>query len=51
MDNKEVAEPAELNDQLKNTIETHLQAGDLVVAVSGGGGGSLDEWLRHEFRS
>lgn len=49
MDNKDVAEPAELNEELKTAIQTHQNAGDLVVAMSGGGGGSLDEWLRQSF--
>lgn len=49
MDNKDIAEPAELNDQLKQRIQEHLKAGALVVCMSGGGGGSLDEWLRKEF--
>lgn len=49
MDNKEVAEPAELADALKQKIQEHLTAGDLVLCLSGGGGGSLDEWLRKEF--
>lgn len=47
--NPENAEPAELNENLKETIQNHLQKGDLVVCLSGGGGGSLDEWLRQEF--
>lgn len=48
MDNKEVAEPAELNENLKTKIAEHVKNGDLVVALSGGGGGSLDEWLRQQ---
>lgn len=43
-----VAEPAELNDELKSKIAAHLADGDMVVAMAGGGGGSLDEWLRKE---
>ena len=31
------------------TIQKHLDAGDMVVAMSGGGGHSLDEWLRGNF--
>jgi UDP-N-acetylmuramate--alanine ligase len=50
MDNKEIAEPAELNEHLKDNIIKHTSAGDLVVCLSGGGGGSLDEWLRKEFK-
>lgn len=49
MNNSEIAEPAELNNSLKNSIEGHLKNGDLVVCLSGGGGGSLDEWLRANF--
>ncbi len=44
-------EAAELNDELKSSIKKHLEAGDLVVCLSGGGGGSLDEWLRAEFKA
>lgn len=50
MNNPEIAEPAELNEQLKQNINHHLQSGDLVVCLSGGGGGSLDEWLRSQFK-
>lgn len=49
MDNKAVAEAAELDDNLKQHILQHTAAGDLVICMSGGGGGSLDEWLRQEF--
>lgn len=49
IDNKQIAEPAELDDNLKNNIQRHLEAGDLVVCMSGGGGNSLDEWLRANF--
>lgn len=44
-----IAQPVELNDQLAQTIRKHLADGDLVVGMAGGGGGSLDEWLRKEF--
>jgi len=46
---QEIAKPTELDAQLKAVIQSHLDAGDLVVAMSGGGGHSLDEWLRKEF--
>lgn len=46
----QVAEPAELDKTLTQTIQKHLQDGDLVVCLSGGGGGSLDEWIRREFK-
>ncbi len=44
-------EAAELNESLKNSIEKHLKDGDTVVCLSGGGGGSLDEWLRTNFKT
>jgi UDP-N-acetylmuramate--alanine ligase len=46
-----IAEPAEMNDDLKKTIQRHLEQGAMVVGMAGGGGGSLDEWLRKQFRS
>jgi UDP-N-acetylmuramate--alanine ligase len=46
-----IAQPMELNKKLKRVIKEHLQNGDLVIGLSGGGGGSLDEWLRKEFVS
>lgn len=50
MNNPEIAQIAELNNVLKESIELHRKQGDLVVCLSGGGGGSLDEWLRKEFK-
>lgn len=47
---RELAKPMELNDQLKAVIQSHIDAGDMVLALSGGGGNSLDEWLRKEFK-
>jgi UDP-N-acetylmuramate--alanine ligase len=44
-----IAEPAELNTTLKTKLQKHLAAGNMVVAMVGGGGQSLDEWLRQEF--
>jgi len=44
------AAPAELDDALESVIRQHLAAGDLVLCLSAGGGGSLDEWLRANFR-
>ena len=46
-----VAVPAERDANLKRTIQSHLQRGDMVVGMAGGGGGSLDDWLRKEFLS
>lgn len=41
---------ARLRDQsLKHTIQQHITSGDLVVAMAGGGGNSLDDWIRAEF--
>jgi hypothetical protein len=50
LDNPKIAEPAKLDSKLKSNINQHLSAGDLVVCLSGGGGGSLDEWLRQQFK-
>jgi UDP-N-acetylmuramate--alanine ligase len=44
-----IAKPLERDDELKKTITKHLEAGDMVVAMAGGGGNSLDDWLRQEF--
>jgi UDP-N-acetylmuramate--alanine ligase len=46
-----IAEPKEMNADLKKTITTHLKAGAMVACMGGGGGSSLDEWLRHEFQA
>jgi UDP-N-acetylmuramate--alanine ligase len=44
-----IAKPAEMNQKLKKTMQKHLADGDMVVCMGGGGGKSLDEWLRKEF--
>jgi UDP-N-acetylmuramate--alanine ligase len=44
-----IAVAAERNSLLKTTIQAHLEAGDMVVGMAGGGGASLDDWLRQEF--
>lgn len=46
-----IAMPAERDHTLKQTIQHHLDSGDMVVGIAGGGGGSLDDWLRQEFAS
>ncbi|MCL2451761.1 Mur ligase domain-containing protein [Candidatus Saccharibacteria bacterium] len=46
---REIAEPAAMDDDLKKKIDEHLRRGDLVVAMTGGGGNSLDAWLREKF--
>jgi UDP-N-acetylmuramate--alanine ligase len=43
---KEKAKVAELNEALAEKIKTHTDQGDLVLCLSAGGAGSLDEWLR-----
>lgn len=47
--NPEKAEPMELNSNLKAKILKHTNNGELVLCLTAGGGGSLDEWLRKEF--
>lgn len=46
---QKLAKPAKLDSSLKKHISEHLKSGDLVLGLSGGGGGSLDEWLRKNF--
>jgi UDP-N-acetylmuramate--alanine ligase len=43
------ASAAALDNGLEKIIRDHLAAGDLVVCLTAGGGGSLDEWLRQKF--
>jgi UDP-N-acetylmuramate--alanine ligase len=44
-----IAEPAKHDDMLKMIIQEALQEGTMIVAMTGGGGNSLDDWLRKEF--
>ena len=44
-------QPAKLDENLKSDILNLLSQGVLVLCLSAGGGGSLDEWLRKEFVS
>ncbi len=46
-----LAEPSKLDDELNQTIQDHLKNGDMVFGMAGGGGGSLDEWLRATFKT
>lgn len=45
----EKAVASNLDEELKQHIQTHVANGDLVLCLTAGGGGSLDEWLRKEF--
>lgn len=45
-----IAEAMERDVKLRRAIQKHLDAGDMVVCMAGGGGGSLDDWLRQEFK-
>jgi UDP-N-acetylmuramate--alanine ligase len=46
-----VATPAILDPTLQQAITSHLSAGDTVLCLTAGGGGSLDEWLRTTFQN
>lgn len=46
-----IAEPAALDSALVESIKKHLAEGAMVVGMAGGGGGSLDEWLRTHFKT
>ncbi len=45
-----IAEPGERDETLRRAMEEHLKGGDMVVCMAGGGGGSLDEWVREKFK-
>jgi UDP-N-acetylmuramate--alanine ligase len=45
-----IATPMERDENLKTIIQEHLVKGDMVVGMAGGGGDSLDDWLRANFR-
>lgn len=44
-----IAQPITKDEGLKRTIDAHLTKGDMVVCIAGGGGGSLDDWLRDNY--
>jgi UDP-N-acetylmuramate--alanine ligase len=46
---KSHAQTAKLNAELLSKIKDHASQGDLVLCLSAGGAGSLDEWLRKQF--
>lgn len=45
----DIAESAEIDNTLLNKIKQHLATGDIVIAMTASGAGSLDEWLRNHF--
>jgi len=45
---KEHAQSASLDNKLLSNIKNHAADGDLVLCLSAGGAGSLDEWMRKE---
>ncbi len=49
LDDPSLAEPMARDEKLKAAIQKHLDNGDMVVGLAGGGGDSLDDWLREEF--
>lgn len=50
LEDPSIAVAMERDDRLRQVIDKHLKAGDMVVAMAGGGGDSLDEWLRDRFK-
>lgn len=50
LDDPSIAEARQRDAELKALIQQHLNHGDMVVGMAGGGGGSLDKWLRAEFQ-
>jgi len=47
---QEKSHAAALDSNLEHTIRQHLEKNDLVLCLTAGGGGSLDEWLRRTFK-
>lgn len=45
-----IAEARERDAGLEKTIKEHIAKGDMVVCMAGGGGDSLDEWIRKTFK-
>ncbi|HCM51529.1 TPA: hypothetical protein DIS56_00095 [Candidatus Saccharibacteria bacterium] len=44
------AETTQLDNKLKQSIQKQLDDKNLVLCLTAGGGGSLDEWLRQQFQ-
>ena len=51
LSNPKMAQVASMNQQLKDNIKKQLELNNMVIALSGGGGHSLDEWLRANFKA
>lgn len=49
LDDPSIATPTD-RGQLERIIKEHLKENDMVVCMNGGGPGSLDEWLRDNFK-
>lgn len=49
LDNPSIAEPSQRDQTLIANIKKHLNNNDMVVCMAGGGGNSLDEWIRDNF--
>lgn len=46
-----IAVAAKPNGELQQAIQQHLDDGAMVVGMAGGGGNSLDDWLRKAFKA
>lgn len=51
MEKPALRHPAKLDESLKSSISNLASQDNLVLCLTAGGGGSLDEWLRKEFNS
>jgi len=49
LSNPSIAQPVKRDKQLIEIISKHLSKKDMVVCMAGGGGDSLDEWVRQNF--
>ncbi|MDB5165974.1 MAG: hypothetical protein JWM37_46 [Candidatus Saccharibacteria bacterium] len=49
LDDPSIASAPQRNEELEKIINQHLADGDMVVAIAGGGGSSLDDWLRQRY--
>lgn len=51
LDDPGIASAAEMDDDLWKIIEEHASQNSIVICMTGGGGNSLDEWLRLKARA